>query len=180
MLCVVFLFRCSLWVVLPGRPERSLSLYSYQCNGSRDLAGVNGHLPVTSRRSSFTSALCPSLLFSTAKITRPRFPSPLPCPPHFPQSLRSKTQKPLFHPSLVPWPCTVQVYPRPNGEMYLCGLGGSDYVDPPRLKAGGDCDKPEVIQPDPSRVTAATNSFKGMTSIGNEGPTVTQVRWARC
>lgn len=60
--------------------------------------------------------------------------------------------------------------------MYLCGLGGSDYVDPPRLKAGGDCDKPEVIKPDPSRVTAATNSFKGMTTIGNEGPTVTQVR----
>lgn len=59
--------------------------------------------------------------------------------------------------------------------MYLCGLGGSDYVDPPRLKAGGDCDKPEVILPDPSRVTAATNSFKGMTSIGNEDPTVTQV-----
>ena len=59
--------------------------------------------------------------------------------------------------------------------MYLCGLGGSDYVDPPRLKAGGDCDKPEVILPDPGRVTAATKSFKGMTSIGNEDPTVTQV-----
>lgn len=70
-----------------------------------------------------------------------------------------------------------KVYPRPDGEMYLCGLGGSDYVDPPRLKAGGDCDKPEVIKPDPSRVTAATNSFKGMTSIGNEAPTVTQVKF---
>lgn len=67
------------------------------------------------------------------------------------------------------------MYPRPNGEMYLCGLGGSDYVDPPRLKAGGDCDKPEVILPDPARVAAATRSFKGMTSIGNESPEVTQV-----
>ncbi|CAN0064405.1 unnamed protein product [Scytosiphon promiscuus] len=76
--------------------------------------------------------------------------------------------------------CHLEVYPRPNGEMYLCGLGGSDYVDPPRLKAGGDCDKPEVIQPDPSRVTAATNSFKGMTSIGNEGPTVTQACMRPC
>lgn len=76
---------------------------------------------------------------------------------------------------LHPLQTTLKVYPRPNGEMYLCGLGGSDYVDPPRLKAGGDCDKPEVILPDPSRVTAATKSFKGMTSIGNEDPTVTQV-----
>lgn len=78
---------------------------------------------------------------------------------------------------IFPSPNTDQVYPRPNGEMYLCGLGGSDYVDPPRLKAGGDCDKPEVIKPDPARVTAATNSFKGMTSIGNEAPSVTQVRF---
>lgn len=76
---------------------------------------------------------------------------------------------------LHPLQTTLKVYPRPNGGMYLCGLGGSDYVDPPRLKAGGDCDKPEVILPDPSRVTAATKSFKGMTSIGNEDPTVTQV-----
>lgn len=70
---------------------------------------------------------------------------------------------------------TVQVYPRPTGEVYLCGIGGSDYVDPPRLKSGGDCEKPEDILPDPSRVTAASKSFKGMTSLGNEAPTVTQV-----
>eukprot|EP00903_Cladosiphon_okamuranus_P015426 g14249.t1 len=76
--------------------------------------------------------------------------------------------------------CHLEVYPRPNGEVYLCGLGGSDYVDPPRLKAGGDCDKPEVILPDPSRVTAATKSFKGMTSIGNEDPTVTQACMRPC
>jgi hypothetical protein len=38
-----------------------------------------------------------------------------------------------------------QVYPRPNGEIYICGLGGSDYVDAPRLKAGGDCESPELI-----------------------------------
>lgn len=67
------------------------------------------------------------------------------------------------------------MYPRPTGEVYLCGLGGSDYVDPPRLKAGGDCDKPELIGPDPARVAAASKSFKGMTSLGNEPPTVSQV-----
>lgn len=67
------------------------------------------------------------------------------------------------------------MYPRPTGEVYLCGLGNSDYVDPPRLKAGGDCEKPENISPDPLRVTAATKSFKGLTSLGNEPAAVSQV-----
>lgn len=42
-----------------------------------------------------------------------------------------------------------QVYPRPNGEVYICGLGGSDYVDEQRLKPGGDCDRQEKIKADP-------------------------------
>jgi hypothetical protein len=41
------------------------------------------------------------------------------------------------------------VYPRPNGEVYICGLGGSDYVDEQRLKPGGDCDRQEKIKADP-------------------------------
>ncbi|CAM9119458.1 unnamed protein product [Ascophyllum nodosum] len=76
--------------------------------------------------------------------------------------------------------CHLEVYPRPTGEVYLCGLGGSDYVDPPRLKGGGDCEKPEDISPDPSRVAAATKSFRGMTSLGSEGPTVSQACMRPC
>ena len=29
-----------------------------------------------------------------------------------------------------------QVYPRANGEVYLCGLGGSEHVSPEQLRAG--------------------------------------------
>lgn len=76
--------------------------------------------------------------------------------------------------------CHLEVYPRPTGEVYLCGLGGSDYVDPPRLKAGGDCEKPEDILPDPSRVAAASKSFKGMSSLGNEPPAVSQACMRPC
>ncbi|CAM9700528.1 unnamed protein product, partial [Phaeothamnion confervicola] len=42
--------------------------------------------------------------------------------------------------------CHLEVYPRPNGEIYLCGLGGSDYVSAERLKAGGDCESPSLIK----------------------------------
>lgn len=45
--------------------------------------------------------------------------------------------------------CHLEVYPRPNGETYLCGLGGSDYVNEARLKPGGDCDRPDKIYADP-------------------------------
>ena len=44
--------------------------------------------------------------------------------------------------------CHLEVYPRPNGEVYICGLGGSDYVDKDRLMPGGDCDRPEKIHAD--------------------------------
>lgn len=30
----------------------------------------------------------------------------------------------------------LEVYPRTSGEVYLCGLGGSEYVTPERLRAG--------------------------------------------
>ncbi|CAM9183541.1 unnamed protein product [Choristocarpus tenellus] len=30
--------------------------------------------------------------------------------------------------------CHLEVYPRPTGEVYLCGLGGSDYVNESRLR----------------------------------------------
>ena len=30
----------------------------------------------------------------------------------------------------------LEVYPRTSGEVYLCGIGGSEYVDGERLRAG--------------------------------------------
>eukprot|EP01123_Difflugia_compressa_P000204 TRINITY_DN10303_c0_g1_i1.p1 TRINITY_DN10303_c0_g1~~TRINITY_DN10303_c0_g1_i1.p1 ORF type:complete len:309 (+),score=52.24 TRINITY_DN10303_c0_g1_i1:92-928(+) len=60
--------------------------------------------------------------------------------------------------------CHLEVYPRPNGEVYLCGLGGSDVVTAPRLRSGGDCARPEHVKADPARVKAARDSFGKMTT----------------
>ncbi len=29
--------------------------------------------------------------------------------------------------------CHLEVYPRPDGEIYICGIGGSDYLDNERI-----------------------------------------------
>jgi len=54
----------------------------------------------------------------------------------------------------------LEVYPRNSGEVYLCGIGGSEYVTPERLRAGEY--PPGQVPPDPSRVKAATLSFGAM------------------
>ena len=41
--------------------------------------------------------------------------------------------------------CHLELYPRPNGELYVCGCGGSDYVRGDRLRAGGDCARAEQV-----------------------------------
>ena len=53
-----------------------------------------------------------------------------------------------------------QVYPRNSGEIYLCGIGGSEYVDGERLRAGEF--PPGEVHADPARVKAATDSFSTM------------------
>jgi hypothetical protein len=30
----------------------------------------------------------------------------------------------------------LEVYPRPSGDVYMCGVGGSEYVEPAQLRAG--------------------------------------------
>ena len=56
----------------------------------------------------------------------------------------------------------MEVYPRPNGEIYICGIGGSDYVSTEDLKAGAfleECNAKEA------RAEAAKNSFGQMSSL---------------
>lgn len=79
--------------------------------------------------------------------------------------------------------CHLEVYPRSSGEVYLCGIGGSVYVDEKRLLPGGDCDRSDKIVADPSRVAAAMKSFGGLSnSIGGDGkePNVTQACMRPC
>lgn len=72
--------------------------------------------------------------------------------------------------------CHLELYPRTNGDLYICGCGGSDYVEVDRLREGGDCDSAEKILADPDRVAAATASFQDMSSIGSRHvPSIKQV-----
>lgn len=67
--------------------------------------------------------------------------------------------------------CHVELYPRPNGDLYVCGCGGSDHVRGDRLRPGGDCQDADLITADPARVTAALASISAMSSIadGHQG-----------
>jgi glycine/D-amino acid oxidase-like deaminating enzyme len=60
---------------------------------------------------------------------------------------------------------TVEVYPRPDGSIYICGIGGSDYISTNELKQSaflGDC------PPNKDRVEAAIKSFRDMASTYKE------------
>lgn len=73
--------------------------------------------------------------------------------------------------------CHLELYPRPNGDLYVCGCGGSDHVSGNRLLPGGDCAHAGIIEADPARVAAAHNSFKMMSIIAAEksAPDIVQV-----
>lgn len=60
--------------------------------------------------------------------------------------------------------CHLELYPRPDGSLYICGCGGSDYVSGDRLRAGGDCYDPADIKEDPKRVVAATKALGYMSN----------------
>ena len=59
----------------------------------------------------------------------------------------------------------LEVYPRPDGTIYICGIGGSDYITKEQLKEGAFR---EVCEANESRVTAATQSFQEMSSLYKE------------
>jgi glycine/D-amino acid oxidase-like deaminating enzyme len=56
----------------------------------------------------------------------------------------------------------LEVYPRPDGTIYICGIGGSDYISKEELQAGAfreECDAKEA------RVQAASLSFQEMSDF---------------
>mmetsp|Transcript_18641 Transcript_18641/g.25711 ORF Transcript_18641/g.25711 Transcript_18641/m.25711 type:complete len:418 (+) Transcript_18641:3-1256(+) len=61
--------------------------------------------------------------------------------------------------------CHLELYPRVNGELYICGCGGSDYVSGDRLRADGDCESADKVHQDPARVQAAARSFETITQF---------------
>lgn len=58
-----------------------------------------------------------------------------------------------------------------NGEVYICGCGGSDYVSGSRLREGGDCEHQGLVHADPKRVQAASSSFAGLTTMARDRTT---------
>jgi len=56
----------------------------------------------------------------------------------------------------------LEVYPRPDGTIYICGIGGSDYITTDELKEGAFR---EVIEANESRVKAASDSFKELSTL---------------
>ena len=69
---------------------------------------------------------------------------------------------PLFHFALTY--LSVEVYPRPDGSIYICGIGGSDYISKEDLKEGAfreECNAKET------RVEAASNAFRQMSALYN-------------
>ena len=56
----------------------------------------------------------------------------------------------------------VEVYPRPDGTIYICGIGGSDYISTQELKNGAFL---EDCQAKPQRAEAAKSSFEQMSSL---------------
>ena len=63
------------------------------------------------------------------------------------------------------------------GDLYICGIGGSDYVRGDRLREGGDCENADCIKADNKRVTAAMKSFSTLSSslTMNRNPDIIQV-----
>ncbi|KAH8060172.1 FAD dependent oxidoreductase [Aureococcus anophagefferens] len=58
--------------------------------------------------------------------------------------------------------CHLEVYPRVDGSVYMCGIGGSDYVRGDRLREGGDLQDATKMRANPDRVAAAVASFSGL------------------
>jgi glycine/D-amino acid oxidase-like deaminating enzyme len=56
----------------------------------------------------------------------------------------------------------LEVYPRPDGTIYICGIGGSDYITKEELKDGAFR---EVCEANERRVDAASQSFQEMSSL---------------
>lgn len=78
------------------------------------------------------------------------------------------------------WECHLELYPRPNGDLYICGCGGSDYIEGDRLRKGGDAADATLIQANPQRVLAATSSLRSMSSLGDQAPDLTQACLRPC
>jgi len=76
--------------------------------------------------------------------------------------------------------CHLELYPRPNGDLYVCGCGGSDHVRGDRLREGGDCENPEKILPNIDRIKAAQKSLHTIVTAIPAAPDISQACMRPC
>jgi len=62
----------------------------------------------------------------------------------------------------------LEVYPRPDNTIYICGIGGSKYIPKDQLKKGAFREENTCLADD-TRVDAATSSFKEMSMTYRNG-----------
>merc|ERR1712008_307127 len=72
----------------------------------------------------------------------------------------------------------LEVYPRNTGEVYLCGIGGSQYIDDRMLRSGSL--PPSHVAADPARVDAAVASFTTMSRRFGQTPDTVQACMRPC
>jgi len=72
----------------------------------------------------------------------------------------------------------LEVYPRPDGDVYICGIGGSDYVSSEELKNNANLHK---CEPPAGRIEAGKQSFWNMSEKFNGSePSKTQACMRPC
>jgi glycine/D-amino acid oxidase-like deaminating enzyme len=81
--------------------------------------------------------------------------------------------------------CHLEVYPRPNGDVYICGLGhtdGSDhYISDDRLREGGDHATALDPKVNAERILAASKSFSSICTVAaDRSPDISQVCMRPC
>jgi len=70
--------------------------------------------------------------------------------------------------------CHLEVHPRANGDLYVCGCGGSSVVPGAALRAGEVPPEAAAVA-DAARIAAATKSLRGLSrSLGRRPPDTTQ------
>lgn len=70
--------------------------------------------------------------------------------------------------------CELEIYPRPNGEIYICGCGDSEVLGGDQLRPGGEAMNASLIHPHSTRAHAAARSFSTMSSLGERWADVSQ------
>ena len=65
----------------------------------------------------------------------------------------------------------MEVYPRPDGTIYICGIGGSDYISTEALKNGAFREENTCLAKE-VRVEAASKAFTTMSDVYKQNGTL--------